>query len=213
MLIPLVDHLRCPRVHEDTWLVASIDQAVERDIVTGFLGCPKCEAEFPIRDGVVHFEPNIVRAPFIAPSEIEAVRIAAALDLMDPKMIAILHGECGAHAPLIRGVSPAALILVNPPEGIVSGDGVSIVLAARGPFANASMDGVAISGDADAGMVASLVASVRGGARVLGPRSHPIPPGLIELARDEEVWVAQLESGSVTSAPILPGRRPRTASQ
>lgn len=212
MFVPLVDTLRCPNQHDETWLVASIERAEERDIKQGLLGCPSCYAEYPIVDGVVRFD-DAERAPFVAPNEREATRIAAALDLTDPRMTALLVGQCGAHAPMIRALSPAQLLLVNPPEGIVSGDGVSIVLTKGAPFATASMDAIAVDAQLSDAAVARLSAALRGGRRMLGPIARPVPTFLKELVRDDDVWVAELEPGAVMSAPILPTRRPRTESR
>ncbi len=214
MFIPLVDSLRCPNTHDETWLVASIERAEERDIKEGMLGCPQCMAEYPIRDGIVYFS-EVARAPFVEPSEEEATRLAAALDLTDPRMTAALQGVWGAQAPILAGIAPVQLLLVNPPEGIISGDGVSIVIAERAPLAASSMDGVAIDATATVPMIAALRASLRGGRRMLGSAHVDVPGFLTELARDPEVWVAQLDAGSVTSAPVqLSGRRaPRTENQ
>jgi hypothetical protein len=211
MFIPLVDILRCVRrpAHEDTWLVASIDRAEDRDIVEGFLGCPICSAEYPIREGIVHFERDIARPEYRATSEEEAIRLAAALDLVDPRMTAVLHGSWSSCAPLLRGLSPAQLLLVNPDAGITSGDGISIVLSDVAPFATASVNAVAIDATASPVMIASLTASLRSGGRMLGPAAVAIPADLVEIARDAEVWVGRLESAAVTSAPILPTRRSR----
>jgi len=209
MFVPLVDSLRCPNQHDETWLVASIERAEERDIKQGMLGCPSCYAEYPIVDGVVRFD-DAPRAPFIAADEREATRLAAALDLIDQRMTAVLVGEWGAHAPLIRALSPVQLLLVNPPEGIVSGDGVSIVVTNAMPLATASMDAVAVDAHASDAIVARLSAALRGGRRMLGPIARPVPGFLKELVRDDDVWVAELEPGAVTSAPVLPTRRPRT---
>src|SRR3954471_15561529 len=203
MFIPLVDTLRCPNAHDETWLVASIERAEEREIKQGLLGCPSCYAEYPIVDGVVRFD-DAERAPFVAPDEREATRIAAALDLTDPRMTALLVGELGAHAPLIRALSPAQLLLLTPPEGIVSGDGVSIVLTKGAPLATASMDAIAIDAQVSEAVVARLAATLRGGRRMLGPVARPVPTFLKELVRDDDVWVAELEPGAVTSAPVLP---------
>jgi uncharacterized protein YbaR (Trm112 family) len=213
MFTPLVDMLRCVRVHADTWLVASIDRAEERDIIEGTLGCPQCLAEYPVHDGVVRFSDRVVRPAFRAPLEDDAMRLAAALDLTEPNMTAVLHGAWGAHAQIVRGMSPAQLLLVNPPEGIVSGDGISIVVSETAPLAHGSAHAVAVDATADASMVGSLLASLRAGGRMLGPISRSVPAGLTELARDSDVWVAQLESSAATSAPILPTRRPRDASR
>ncbi|HEY4303037.1 MAG TPA: hypothetical protein VGM82_01115 [Gemmatimonadaceae bacterium] len=210
MFVPLVDSLRCPNQHDETWLVASIERAEERDIKQGVLGCPSCYAEYPVVDGVVRFDSAVVRPPFVAPDERHATRIAAALDLTDPRMTALLVGAWGAHAPLIRAMSPVQLLLVNPPKGIVSGDAVSIILADGAPLAGSSMDAVAVDATVSDATVARLSAALRGGRRMLGPISRAVPSFLKELVRDDEVWVAELEPGAVTSAPVLPTRRSRT---
>lgn len=213
MLTPLVDLLRCPKPHDETWLVASIARAENRDIVEGVLGCPICLAEYPIRDGVVEFDASIARAPFTAGSEFEATRLAATLELTEARMIAVLHGAWGAHAPLVRGLSPAPLLLVNPPQGIASGDGISIVQSASAPFAALSVDALAIDASADTAMRDSLLRALRAGGRLVAPVTLPVPPDCTELARDDQVWVAVRDRASVTSAPIMPTRRSRTANQ
>jgi uncharacterized protein YbaR (Trm112 family) len=206
MFTPLVDILRCPNAHDETWLVASIDRSEERDIREGTLGCPICLAEYPIRDGVVRFA-DVASSPPATQRESDAVRLAAALDLTEARMTAVLHGVWGALAPIVRGMSPAQLLLVNPPLGIASGDGVSIVQANTAPIAHGSADAVAFDASASDAMIASLVAILKGGGRMLGPAATSLPDGLIELARDDEVWVAQLEPGAVSS-PIQLKRRP-----
>src|SRR6185503_13685363 len=181
MFMPLVDVLRCPRVHEDTWLVASIDRAEDRDIIEGTLGCPICQAEYPIRDGIVRFSDRA--APAIAGPlrEDDAMRVAAALDLTDPRMTAVLHGAWGALGPIMRGLTPAQLLLVNPPKGITSGDGISIVYANIAPVALGSMHAAAVDTSAAERMLASLVAALRPGGRMVGPLSFAVPPALTEL--------------------------------
>ena len=207
MYIPLVDILRCPRPHDETWLVASIVRAEARDIIDGVLGCPICSAEYPIRDGAVDFGGAGAPAPYIAPGEESAVRIAAALDLTDPRSVALLEGAWGAHAPLIRSISPAQLLLVNPPDGVPSGDGISIVRGGAAPVAAGGVNAAALDAVGNGEMVASVVRAVRGGGRLLGPAAAPIPYGFTELARDAEVWVAGLASGGSVSAPVPLTRR------
>ncbi len=205
MFLPLVDQLRCPNPHDETWLVASIDRADARDVLDGFLGCPKCLAEYPIRGGIVRFADDVALPP-AQPSEKEALRLAAALDLTDPTMTAVLQGAWGAHAAIMRGMTPSHLLLVNPPAEITSGDGVSIVHAHSAPIARGTMHAAAFDGAATDAMVASLVASLRGGGRLLGPVASRIPEGLRELTRDAEVWVAASEDAS---GPIQLERRRR----
>lgn len=201
MFIPLIDRLRCLNGHEDTWLVASIERADERDVREGMLGCPVCSAEYPIRDGVVVFG-DVPPAPDRTPSSDESLRLAAALDLTDARMTAILHGAWGANASILRGLSPSQLLLVNPPAGMTSGDGVSIVRAPVAPVAAGWADAIAVDANAAAPMVESLRVSLRGGGRMLAPLDLERPSGVEELARDAEVWVGQLDPSLVAGAPV-----------
>lgn len=207
MFIPLVDILRCVRPHADTWLVASIERADERFIIEGTLGCPTCLAEYAIRSGVVYFTERVIAAPSTAPSESDAMRLAAALDLTEPRMTAVFHGAWAAHSQLVRGFSPSQLLLLNPPDGMASGDGISVLVSEVAPFAQASIDAVAIDAPVSDALFASVRASLRRGARVLAPVSIPVPDGFTELARDEDVWVARLDDAAIVSAPIMPTRR------
>ncbi|HEY9225162.1 MAG TPA: hypothetical protein VIP11_00860, partial [Gemmatimonadaceae bacterium] len=131
------------------------------------------------------------------------------LDLTDARTTALLQGDWGVHAPIVAGMSPAQLILVNAPDGITSGFGISLVRATTAPLAHGSVGAAAFDATATPEMIASLVASLRGGGRLLGPASRDVPAGLTELARDDEVWVAELASSGTTSSPIQLERRAR----
>lgn len=206
MFLPLIDRLRCLNGHEDTWLVASIDRAEERDVLEGTLGCPVCSAEYRIRDGVAVFG-DVASPVDRTPSSADALRLAAALDLTDARMTAILHGSWGAHAAILRGLSPAQMLLVNPPVGVTSGDGISIVRAPVAPVAPGWADAVAIDDGASDAMADSLRASLRGGGRLLAAVDTEIPPGFVELARDGDVWVAELDPSAAASPPVALSRR------
>jgi hypothetical protein len=214
VFIPLVDSLRCTAGHEETWLVASIDRSEQRDIRHGFLGCPICLAEYPIRDGIAYFgvDPSAtVDIPM--PSQVleeDAVRLAAALDLTDPRMVAVLLGGWGAYAPAILGFSPAHLLLVNPPTGIASGDGVSVIRTATvAPIARGSMDAVALDAGRSHEMLESLVASLRAGGRLAGAIQLPVPGDAAELTRDDRIWVAERPETAGTTSGLISLRRAR----
>src|SRR5690242_21064587 len=89
MFIELVDALRCPVPHEESWLVASATRMEARHIVDGLLGCPVCHAEYPIRNGVADFrrEPTLpleaAPDPFLRGDATTAMRLAAFLGLSD----------------------------------------------------------------------------------------------------------------------------------
>lgn len=206
MFIELVDLLRCPNPHEDTWLVAQMDRVEARQIMTGTIGCPICSAEYPVREGIGYFSEHAPRMAWRDPSDQDAMRLAAALDLTEPRTIAVLHGAWGAHATIVRGLSPSRLLLVNPPEGVEAGDGISIVLAEVAPFASASANAVAMDAAASSAMRASLRRALQPRGRMLAPLDVGMPEDLTELVRDGEVWVAEAPAG-VVSPPIQPLRR------
>jgi uncharacterized protein YbaR (Trm112 family) len=198
VFIELVDDLRCPRPHEQTWLVASTTRTEGRDIIEGTLGCPICRAEYPIRDGVVWFaEAEEIGAPAAgraAPASPEvAMRLAAFLDLSDVQGFALLTGSWGSAAQLLRRVVPTHLVLLNPRPPVAAGDGISILeIAADIPLADATCRGVALdAAHADGRHLDEAVRVLRPGGRLLAPAATPLPAGVIELARDDRLWVAE----------------------
>lgn len=209
VFLPLVDILRCTRPHADTWLVASIDRAEGRYIVDGTLGCPTCLAEYPVRNGIVFFSAARPWAAHMRPHETSALRVAAALDLTDARMTAVLHGSWGMQAHLIVGVSPSQLLLLNPPDDVVLGDGVSGIVSDVVPLSAGSVSAAAIDAPIMPTLLESLRRSLRAGGRLLGPTVLTVPDGFTELARDDDVWVARLDAAITESAPIALTRRGR----
>src|SRR6476661_547648 len=115
MFIELVDALRCPVPHEESWLVAAATRTEARHIVEGTLGCPVCAAEYDIRDGVVDLrrtgrEP----VPPSSPGDAEqAMRLAALLDLSDSQGFAVLLGGWGAHAQQLASIVDLPIMLID----------------------------------------------------------------------------------------------------
>jgi uncharacterized protein YbaR (Trm112 family) len=202
MFIELVDALRCPVPHEESWLVASADRMEARHIVEGTLGCPVCRAEYPIRRGVVDFRRAASRAlPPRTPADPEqAMRLAAFLHLADGTGFAVLVGARAAHAALVRAQVETPLVLVDPPEEVEGEPGIS-VLRCDGelPLAIGTARGVAIDGGSPE-RVASAVRATRVSGRVVAPASTPLPEGVRELARDDTDWVAEREP---VASPVI----------
>lgn len=199
MFIELVDHLRCPRPHEETWLVVSADRTEGRDIVEGTLGCPICHAEYPIHRGVVGFgrpERSARPAPgAVAPvsDPAPAMRLAALLDLSDAAGFALLAGSWARHAHVIRDIVASHLVLLNPAPPIDARGGLSVLEAPDAiPLAEASCRGVALdAAHADPARTTAAVRLLRPRGRLVAPAATPLPPGVSELARDAELWVAE----------------------
>jgi uncharacterized protein YbaR (Trm112 family) len=202
MFIELVDALRCPVPHEESWLVASATRMEFRHIVEGTLGCPVCRAEYPVTRGVVDFRraPQQPLPPDAPPDEAEATRLAAFLDLSDRSGFAVLLGAWSVHAPLLRALVETPLVVIDPPEGTEGEPGISVVRCdGELPLASGAARGMAI----DAGppsRVASAVRATRASGRIVLPAGVALPAGVRELARDATVAIAEREAA--TSPPV-----------
>jgi uncharacterized protein YbaR (Trm112 family) len=199
MFIELVDALRCPVPHEDSWLVASATRMEARHIVDGLLGCPVCRAEYPVRKGVADFRrepPSPLEAPpdpFLRGDATTAMRLAAFLGLSDAHGFVVLLDEWGAQASALRELVETPLLLVDPPPGREGEPGISVVLSdGVPPLAPGAARATAI-GRATAERAAAGVRVTRSGGRLIGPASLALPDGVREIARDDELWVGEKE--------------------
>jgi len=188
MFIELVEFLRCPRAHEESYLVASATSTVDRHIVNGLLGCPVCGAEFPIRDGVATFDPDVTAPAAAEPSMDEAMRIAAFLELTDARGFALLCGTWGAHAGPLGELVRTPVVLVNAPPAPAAG---VIQVARRLPFASGTARAAAVHATQPPELVHAILAVVRGGGRLMGTADTPVPEGVREIARDARAWVGE----------------------
>lgn len=194
MFVELVDSLRCPRSHEHSWLVTSVDRTVSRQIVAGLLGCPVCGSEYPIIGGVAHFEGDqpVPRPAPAAADPDDALRLAAFLDLAEGKGPVVLAGRWGSVATALSALMPAPLVLVNPPADIEPHGTISELLTAgAAPMLSATMRAAALDDALPAETNETLVAAVRPRGRVVGPVSLALPPGLREVTRDDRLWIAE----------------------
>ncbi len=202
MFIELVDALRCPVPHEESWLVASAVRMESRHIVDGTLGCPVCLAEYPIRAGVVDFRRSggsIVATREEGDAE-QALRLAALLNLADAQGFAVLLGGWGALAQELASIVEVPLILVDPPAGVVGAPGVSVLRCdGEVPLASGAARAMAID-EGNAARAASAVRATRAKGRVVAPISVAVPAEVTELARDEMMWVGER---SVLESPLI----------
>jgi len=199
MFIELVETLRCPTPHEESWLVLAADRITARHVVAGTVGCPVCKAEFPIREGVVDFRrgPHAPTTPTQPADAEQAMRLAAFLGLDDALGYALLMGEWGAHALALRGLVECPLILCDPPADVEAAPGLSI-LRTDGPvpLAAGSARATALDPGRSEGAeerIASAVRATRVKGRMVSRATLGIPDGVREIARDEREWVAERE--------------------
>jgi len=196
MFIELIDVLRCPNAHEESWLVLASRRIDGRDVMEGVLGCPVCAAEYPITEGIVRFaHESRDDAVAVSPSEEEALRLAALLDLVTPRSYALLTATLGMHAPSLRALTDVPLLLVNPPPGIEMGNGLSALTIDSDwttlPLAPSSASAIALDDATTPPQLRAAVHVVRPSGRILAPTALALPDGVSELARDDRQWLAE----------------------
>lgn len=209
MFIELVDQLRCIRPHESSWLVASAARMEGRDIVSGLLGCPVCRTEYPIERGIARFDrplagegappapdaavPDAAAAPANEAGDEMAMRLTALLGLAGGGGFAIIGGHWGRHAATVHELSSVPLLLLEPPDDVAMGDGLSGVRAAGAvPVARGSTRAVALGpGTTSPAQVEGAVRVLRPRGRLVAPAEVPVPPGIREIARDATMWVGE----------------------
>jgi len=200
VLVDLIDRLRCPNDHADTWLVAAAGRTAHRHLVDATLGCPECGAEFAVRDGEVWFGPGAGRASLhvgegdaLPVSEDDVLRAAALLHL-EERGLYLLDGGWGSLASALQQMIDVDLLLADPPRaaalGEGQGQGTLRGIGDRWPLAAASLRGIAVD-QATSVRLADAVRVLRAGGRLVAPAGAPLPAGVRELARDARHWVAE----------------------
>jgi hypothetical protein len=213
VIVDLADALRCIRPHEPAALITSVDRLAGRQIITGSLGCPVCDARYPVIDGAAVFDAAASErsrgAAALPPAdEAGVIRVGALLDLTDPSGWVLLEGETSAAGAALHALLDTAVVLLNPPGPVPSGAELSVLYAPVVPFSEGLVRAAALSAEADQALTASVVRAVRPGGRIMGPASVTVPAGLDELARDARGWVAvrRPDAGAV---PVTLSRRGR----
>src|SRR5438132_9610729 len=113
--IELTEMLRCPEAHEEAFLVLSTGEMVGRMVRSGLLGCPACQREYPIVQGVAHFSasgtggeltprPTNAVAAGAPPRSPDAQTLQALLELSGPGGYVVLVGSAARHAVGLAGL-------------------------------------------------------------------------------------------------------------
>ncbi len=211
MFTELIDTLRCPVAHEDSWLVATSSRRVERHIMDGRLGCPVCRSTFPIVDGVVCFREPGATTVALPTDDDTAFRLAAQLHLVESGVPILLVGEWSCAAPALLGLNPTLVMFIGDTRlTLVTEDRVSVLRLPDGvlPLATGSLRGVALdTGHATPAYLAESARVVRAGGRLVAPLGCTLDTDAwTALAADDVVRVA--ERRAVASAPVQLRRAP-----
>ncbi len=192
----LLDALRCPGTHEESWLVAMVLEASGSTLLVAELACPVCGAEFRIVNGIAHFADSTPVAPPALPSEpytpAMALRLAALLGVAESQLPVGLVGRYTAASGALASLVSAPQLLINSGP-VIPGAGIScIVVADRLPLGVESLAAIAVdAAHATATFLDSATRTLRLGGRLVAPADAPVPAGMRELARDATEWVAE----------------------
>jgi len=199
MRLELAERLRCPNDHAPTPLVVVAREKRDRELLGGFAGCPVCRLEARIEAGHVCF-PAILHEDMAESSSIvgpwwsaELERTIALLGLAEPGGAVLLTGRYAALAQGITATVDTAVVVMGAAEIPVASDLVAGVTGSLSvvPFTDGTFRAAAVDAWSPPGFIADAARTVVARGRVLVPASHPPPPGLKELARDEREWVAE----------------------
>lgn len=212
MHVDLVEALRCPRGHEDGWLVASVDVVRERRILHGTIACPACGGEWRVVDGELNLdgamrEVTASGAPpstHVTPYAADALNIAALLDLRDSRGAVVLCGDAAFLADALASLTGVLVLVVNAPSGCAT-DHARLRAAHALPLGVGTMRGAYLdAAHSDGHWIDSAVRAVERGGRVVAPSHAPVPNDVQKLARDERVWVGEVK---VAASGLVPLRR------
>lgn len=222
MHIELIDLLRCPREHEETWLVAAFTRMKERFVIEGKLGCPVCTSSYAIIAGVADLRLDQKESVYSNTSyhidsasfDDEVMRAAALLGLIRPGWTVAVEGVPLSFASKLSRLAQARVVSVNPASGNAEDDeGVAVVLSDyRFPLGTGSIDGAFLA-NPTATAIRECHRILRPGGRLVVPATTQLDDSFKELARDERSIVAEAPGSFVTlsAAAQRPSSTPQAA--
>lgn len=196
MFIELTEILRCPRDHEESYVICGPVTMEGRDVVRGGIVCPACRAEYPIVDRVAFFGPPdepVKGAAAAAPSALTAEAVLAFLDLQGDGGFVVLVGAAGRLGPALGAALPrVGVVGVNPPATAPS-DVFSVIVSPRAlPVRARSVRAVVLGADVAAGpWLESSVAALLPGLRIVIEDESASPTGITPLAVGGGVLVGE----------------------
>lgn len=227
----LLDALRCPQDHAESWLVAMVHRADGTRLLEADLACPVCGAEFRVENGV-----GIFGAPSVMPSAAsstasditstaqdapDVARLAAQLGVLGGLTPVLLAGRYAAVADAYAALTGAPVVVVS--TTTIAGNtftepGVSVLqIGTRlplglGTLAAAAFDPAMFPATLQAmrppSLAAGIVRAVRAGGRLVTPATSALPPDTIAtvrtVARDDTEWVGEV---TVTTGGLVTLRR------
>ena len=154
----------------------------------GVLGCPVCNGEWDVVDGVAHFDARTELSATVPP---DATTLAAYLGLTDPQLIVSDGVPAESITTLVRefGAIVVALDSDVSPQSATAIDGAGVV-----PLADSIANGVVLLRARDGAFVASAVRALATEGRFIATAGIDPPDGIREIARSPDLWVGEREA-------------------
>ena len=218
MFIELTEILVCPACRTEgaeeyaQGLVAVVQGRSERQVVEGWLGCPLCEARYPIRGGVVHLSDDEPEAVSSAIEAERALQAAALLGAHEAAGYLVLGRGLDAIAEPLSRLAPGCEVVavgcldVVPAPGETSGRVSRLhgTVDEALPFRSGSIAGIALHRP-DRSVLMEALRVLRPAGRLVAFEPGRLPPtgesrsglaavegieGLQVVAKKEHVLVA-----------------------
>ncbi len=195
MFIELAECLRCPRDESEAYCVVVPDEMIGRLIVTGAIGCPASQSEYPIENGIADFRSADSALQLPVPAEdvsTDAQTVHALLGVATPGGYIVLIGSAGRLAvDLVERIGGVHFIAFNPPDDVEPSSSVSVV---RGPvplpLRTSMARGVVVGREyAVEPWLTEASRILLKGLRMVVLRDDVTVPGVQRLALSEGVWV------------------------
>ena len=203
MHIELTEMLRCPESHREEFLVLSTGEMSGRMVRAGIVGCPVCQREYEIVEGIVYFERREMRderrVTTAHPSSLishlsDPQTLQALLDLSGPGGYVVLLGSASRYAVGLAALMGGIHFLgVNPPPDAEELPILSLLVSEkRIPLRDTMARGVVVGNESSS---APWLAEAR---RVLLPGRRLVvecetvkPEGITQLARGQGLFVGE----------------------
>src|SRR5712691_6405003 len=161
MHIELTEMLRCPEPHREEFLVLSTGEMSGRMVRAGVVGCPVCQKEYEIVEGIVYFSRHETREtgnrgdvtfPVSRVPLPDAQTLQALLDLGGPGGYVVLLGSAARYAVGLAALMGGIHFLgVNPPADVEELPVLSLLVCERKvPLRDAMARGVVVGSESSA---------------------------------------------------------------
>jgi uncharacterized protein YbaR (Trm112 family) len=201
MHIELTEMLRCPEPHREEFLVLSTGEMSGRLVHHGLVGCPVCQREYEIVDGVVYFggtgkgeAGRAAPSSTSPPSPFPVPVLQALLDLSGPGGYVVLLGTAVRAGPgIAEAVGGIHCVGINGPGDLVELPVLSLlrcdtVIPLRQSMARGVVVGTELASPA---WLAEAARVLLRGRRLVVMGEDVAVPAVRQLAAGQGLWVGE----------------------